>query len=150
MLLRICHLSKCCCWATCYVNFELLGWVDVYAGCSCGGSVGVVGVPVFHPLSLCLEVYLLSTVVWYSPLTSTNFCRLLARTFMIYSLLFRGFLEILWGSCWSSQNPSLLLFMILFYSETISYETYIFFWSDCNTLEACTRDNQVLGYNVSW
>ena len=24
--------------------------------------LGVVGVPVFHPLSLCLEVYLLSTV----------------------------------------------------------------------------------------
>ena len=26
--------------------------------------LGVVGVPVFHPLSLCLEVYLLSTV-WF-------------------------------------------------------------------------------------
>ena len=58
--------------------------------------LGVVGVPVFHPLSLCLDVLLAEyRVVWYSPLASTNFCRLLARTFMIYSLLFRGFLEIL-------------------------------------------------------
>ena len=47
-----------------YVNCELLGWADFYAGCSCGGSIGVIGVPVFHPLSLCLGIYLLSTV-WF-------------------------------------------------------------------------------------
>ena len=40
LLLRICNLSKCCCWATCYVNYDLLGWVDFNAGCSCGGLVG--------------------------------------------------------------------------------------------------------------
>ena len=45
-----------------YVNCELLGWADVYVGCSCGGSVGGGRSTVFHPLSLCLEVYLLSTV----------------------------------------------------------------------------------------
>ena len=39
--------------------------------------LGVVGVPVFHPLSLCLEVYLLSTV-WFGAhlLLSINCCRL--------------------------------------------------------------------------
>ena len=68
-------MLKCCCGGyviflsvvflvTCYVNCELFGWADIYAGCSCGGSIGVVGAPVFHPLSLCLEVYLLSTVLF--------------------------------------------------------------------------------------
>ena len=51
-------MSKFCCQATFYVSCELLGWADIYACCSCGGSIGG-GVPVFHPLSLCLEVYLL-------------------------------------------------------------------------------------------
>ena len=58
--------------------------------------LGVVGVPVFYPLNLCLEVYLLSTV-WFGthPLLlqifvgyEPDFCC------TCHSLLFRGFLEI--------------------------------------------------------
>ena len=58
--------------------------------------LGVVGVFVFHPLNLCLEVYLLSTV-WFGthPLLlqifvgyEPDFC------WTCHSLLFRGFLEI--------------------------------------------------------
>ena len=58
--------------------------------------LGVVGVPVFHPLSLCLDVYLLSTV-WFGTHP------LLLQIFLDYepgfcctcqSLLFRGFMEI--------------------------------------------------------
>ena len=62
VLLRICNFSKCCCSAMCYVNCELLGWADFYEGCSCGGSVRVVGVPIFYFLSLRLGIYLLNTV----------------------------------------------------------------------------------------
>ena len=36
--------------------------------------LGVVGVPVFYPLSLCLDVLLAGyRVVWYSTLATTNF-----------------------------------------------------------------------------
>ena len=79
----------------CVVNCESVGWADFYVGCSCGGSVGggrstriSSPYPVFRGL---LAEY---RVVWYSPLASTiYFCRLLARTFVIHSLLFRVFLE---------------------------------------------------------
>ena len=47
----------------CYVKCEPLGWDEFYVGCSCGGSVEVVGVLVFHPIRLCIEVYLRSTVL---------------------------------------------------------------------------------------
>ena len=55
--------------------------------------LGVVGLPVFHPLSLCLEVYLLSTV-WFGthPLLLQIFVGYEPGT--CHSLLFRGFLEI--------------------------------------------------------
>ena len=58
--------------------------------------LGVVGVPVFHPLSLCLEVYLLSTV-WFGthPLLLQNFVGYEPGfCCTCHSLLFQGFLEI--------------------------------------------------------
>ena len=64
-----------CCWRW-YEIMRVLLWRYVlckqwvirlcwlYACCSCGGSVGVVGVPGFFSLNLCLEVCLLSAV-WF-------------------------------------------------------------------------------------
>ena len=48
--------------------------------------LGVVGVPVFHPLSLCLEVYLLSTV-WFGthPLLLQIFVGYLPGLYDIFS-----------------------------------------------------------------
>ena len=58
-------------------------------------------------------------VVWYSPLASTNFCRLRAWIFVIPSILFVSEASCggLWGSCLSSQRTFLLQFMILFLLE---------------------------------
>ena len=57
--------------------------------------LGVVGVPVFHPLSLCLEVYLLSTV-WFGthPLLLQIFFVGYEPGFLLY-LLFSSFLRLL-------------------------------------------------------
>ena len=130
---------------------ELLCYTEFYAGCYYGGSYGVVGVCVFHPLSLCLEVYLLSTVCFGThPLLLQFFCRLLARTFVIYSYLFPGFLEICEVVVGHLSIPLYTCLWFCSTLETISYETYVFFWSDCNTLEACTRDFQVLGFLLSY
>ena len=142
LLLRICNLSKCCCWATCYVNYELLGWVDFNQGCSCGGSVGVVGVPVFHPLSLCLEVYLLSTM-WFgiNSLILQLICRLLARNIVIYSLIFWGFLEICEVAICHLNIPSYTCLWFCSTLETIHTRLVIFLWIICNTIETCICDN---------
>ena len=72
--------------------------------------MGVVGVPVFHPLSLCLEVYLLSTV-WFGTHT------LLLQIFVGYKpgflwyLLFSSFPRLLGdlsGSCFHRSKLSSL------------------------------------------
>ena len=47
----------------CYIKCEPSGLDEFYIGCSFGGSVEVVGVPVFHPIRLYIEVYLRSTLL---------------------------------------------------------------------------------------
>ena len=91
-------------------------------------------------------------VVWYSPLASTIFCRLRARIFVIPSILFVSevFCGDLRGSCLSSQRTFLLLFMILFLLERQRHLRRAYFISILVfTLEACARDNQVLGIELS-
>ena len=62
LLWRICNFSKYFCLVTFYVNCELLGWLMFMQVVVVEVRLGVVGVPVFHSLSLCLEVYMMSTV----------------------------------------------------------------------------------------
>ena len=64
LLWRICNFSKYFCLVTFYVNCELLGWLMFMQVVVVEVRLGVVGVPKFLPLSLCLKVYLLSTV-WF-------------------------------------------------------------------------------------
>ena len=75
----------------------MLGWVDFNAGCSCGGLVGGGRSTRISSLSLCLEVYLLSTV-WFGthPLLLQIFLQVMSLDFCCtcYFLLFPGFLEI--------------------------------------------------------
>ena len=79
------------------LNRELLGWADFYVGCSGGGSVGGGWSTVFYPLSLCLEVYLLSTV-WFDthPLLLQIFvgyepCFLVVHVILFFSRLLGDF-----------------------------------------------------------
>ena len=103
-----CKSSKCCCWATSYVNCELLGWVDFNAGYSCGGSVGVGRNTRISSLRLCLEVNLPSTV-WFGthPLLLQIFIGY-EPGFLLY-LSFSSFPRLLgdlWRSCFHLSRLS--------------------------------------------
>ena len=138
-------------WVTCNVNFELLGWADVYAGYSCGGLVGMGGVPVFHSHSFCLEVYLLSTVWYVTHPCYYNFFVGYEPGFLLY-LVYSSFPRLLgdlWGSCFYLRRLSSPTYDLFLFYKQVHLRLEFFFYINCHTLEAGTRDNQVLGYKVS-
>ena len=89
-------------------------------------------------------------VDWYSRLDSTIFCRLRARIFVIPLILFVSEAPVggLCGRCLLSQRTFLLLFMTLFLLERQLHLDFYFVSILIFTLEACARDNLVLGIEL--
>ena len=144
MLLRTCNLLKCC-WGYVICLSLVVEWVGVTQVVVLKVWLGCKEYPYSVPLTCVYRCacWVPSGLVLIP--TSTIFCRLLAQNFAIYSLLFRGFSGICEISVCHLSRPSYSCLWFCLTWKTKSFETCVFYFILVLTLEACTRDNQVLG-----